>query len=176
MTNSTDAELTELEGLLLAKVARFAPITAYELKQSVAAAPSRFWSGSAGAIYPAVKRLHARGYLAPKNATVGRRKAVAYELTRHGKQAFLGWICDLERAIDPGVDPLRMRMLFLDLIPSQKRKTFLTRVKSELEKQTTEAPFAPPKTSAENKAHQLWMKARKSGFEAVIKLHEKITR
>ena len=173
MKNSKDAELTELEGLLLAKVAKFAPITAYELKEAIAAAPSRFWSGSAGAIYPAVKRLHARGYLVQQNATVGRRKAVAYALSRKGKAAFNDWVCDVERAIDPGVDPLRLRMLFLELVSKEKREAFFSRVEVELKKQTTTSPFSPPDTSMENKAHRAWMRARKSGFTAVRKLGEK---
>ena len=176
MKKTNDAELTELEGLLLAKVARMAPITAYELKQSVAAAPSRFWSGSAGAIYPAVKRLQMRGLLRTQNATVGRRKAVAYDLSPDGKVAFRNWVTDLERAIDPGVDPLRMRMLFLDLIPTERRNAFLARVDAQLEQLAREAPFQPPETSLENRAHRLWMRARKSGFAAVRKLTNKKTR
>ncbi len=176
MTNSKDADLTELEGLLLAKVAQSAPITAYELKESIAAAPSRFWSGSAGAIYPAVKRLQARGLLIPQNASVGRRKAVAYGLSREGKAAFRGWVTDLERAIDPGVDPLRLRMLYVDLLPTEKRKAFLSRVEVLLEQSTSESPFPSPATSIENRAHRFWMRARKSGFTAVRKLTEKKTR
>ena len=170
MTRANDAELTEMEGLLLAKVAQMAPITAYELKESIAAAPSRFWSGSAGAIYPAVKRLTARGMLTPQNASVGRRNAVAYDLSPAGKAAFRDWVTDLDRAVDPGVDPLRMRMLFLDLVPKTRRDSFLSRVEEKLQQQTTTSPFGSPETSNENRAHRLWMRARKSGFAAVRKL------
>jgi len=170
MTNSDDGELTELEGLVLAKVAKMAPVTAYELKQSIAAAPSRYWSGSAGAIYPAVKRLQARGMLATQNASVGRRKAVAYTLSSSGKAAFEDWVTDLDRAIDPGIDPLRMRMLFLDLVPNKRRDAFLRGAATRLDEQTKESPFALPEAEMDNRAHRLWMRARKSGFAAVRKL------
>ena len=56
-------ELSELEYVVLGVVRQEAPCTPYVIRQVFAHSPSSYWSGSAGAIYPLVRRLERRGLL-----------------------------------------------------------------------------------------------------------------
>jgi DNA-binding PadR family transcriptional regulator len=54
-------DLTDLEGAVLADVATRGTATSYAVAQTFSQSPSEYWSGSAGAVYPLVKRLTATG-------------------------------------------------------------------------------------------------------------------
>lgn len=66
------------------------------------------WRGSAGAIYPAIRRLTARGLVHAAETGSGRRTSLL-SLTPEGVIALEDWICDAERAVSVGLDPFRLR-------------------------------------------------------------------
>src|SRR6185295_15968249 len=96
--------LTELEDTILAAVRRACAVTPYKLRQAFQASPSMEWSGSAGAVYPAMRRLRAAGLLAAKGGDDG-RGTEHYSLTKAGARALAGWAGDMARAASAGSDP-----------------------------------------------------------------------
>jgi len=131
MTKSR-AELTELEGAILS-VIRFDPAaTAYRVRQVFLTSRSAEWSGSAGAVYPALARLEKLGFVRPSPQT-DRRGTRTYRLTRTGEAAHERWLCDVERAVSPGIDPFRTRAGFLSALPPSKRRETLTQMKARIE-------------------------------------------
>jgi DNA-binding PadR family transcriptional regulator len=164
MKNRTDspttAVLTEMEGAALAVIARDGPCTAYSIKHAFEQSPSDDWSGSAGAVYPMIKRLEAAG-LIDQQAAEGGRKARQLQLTSQGQAQMKAWLLDYQRAIAPGFDPLRTRLHFLDLVADDTAREFVDGVRGAL----TEQLQAPPAPSGELKlrAEQLyagWIQAR----------------
>jgi DNA-binding PadR family transcriptional regulator len=109
VSRTRQGRLTELEGAILSAVRRGDGITAYRLRQAFAASPSMEWSGSAGAVYPAMRRLKAAGLLA---ATVSgdARGTEHYKVTKAGEAALLAWAGDVARAVSAGTDPFRSRV------------------------------------------------------------------
>lgn len=114
-------------------IARLGSATAYAVARDFADSPSEFWSGSAGAVYPMVKRLLASGLLETDPAHVPtRRGSVHYRLTDAGRVAMEGWLLDVERASGMGFDPLRSRLLNLDLVSDERGQTFLRAVQDRV--------------------------------------------
>jgi DNA-binding PadR family transcriptional regulator len=120
-------ELTELEHCVLGIVWRDGPMTAYEVASRFAVSLSPYWSGSAGAIYPLVKRLQKRGLiLAELRAWNGSRKAML-STTGNGEKALRSWLEPPlpDDAGAPSFDPVRTRIFFLDILPVARREAFL---------------------------------------------------
>jgi DNA-binding PadR family transcriptional regulator len=103
------AALTELEGAILSAVRRGEGITPYRLRQAFLVSPSIEWSGSAGAVYPAMRRLKAAGLLAA-TASGDARGTEHYSVTAAGEAALLAWAGDATRAMSVGIDPFRSRV------------------------------------------------------------------
>lgn len=120
--------ITDLEGAVLGLVARDGPVTAYAVMRSFMRSPSRFWSGSSGAIYPLLKRIKVRGFIAGQSAQKGNRNATAFVLTTQGRDALNAWLLDADRAADIGFDPLRTRLYFLNLVSTADRNRLLDAV------------------------------------------------
>lgn len=148
---------TELEGVVLALIERRGEATAYQVKQDLAESPSRFWSGSAGAVYPLVERLNVRGLLCAKERMTGRRRSRCFTLTESGAHALKQWLTDVERAIDPGIDPLRMRLIFANAVHKKTLQHFLERVEAEMARAVQEQPF---KNDIDNELHRIAMTMR----------------
>ena len=157
--------ITEMEGMVLALIGRDGALTAYEIKEKFRTSPSRFWSGSAGAVYPLVKRLEQRQILASEDISETRRPRRVFSLTKAGKDLMVSWILDVERAIDPGYDPLRSRLMFISQVPSKERDEFLANI-GELITRTDAPPDATPQV---NSLHKFWVAARKSWFLKFVK-------
>ncbi|MGD8396512.1 MAG: PadR family transcriptional regulator [Candidatus Eiseniibacteriota bacterium] len=128
-------QLTELEGAVLGEVARDGPCTAYRVRMAFAGSPSAVWSGSAGAIYPLLRRLEERGLVVSRAVRQGRRAGRTYALSRTGRAALQRWLADAGAAVDPGFDPLRTRGLYLSRLPADRRQRFLAGVRQGLETQ-----------------------------------------
>lgn len=118
--------VTELEAITLGCVARTGPCTAYRVRQQFQRSPSARFSGSAGAIYPLLKRLEQRGLVRSRDVATGKRPASEYSITPAGRSALRAWLrapmAPREVAVD---DPLRTRMLFLDELPPAARRKWL---------------------------------------------------
>jgi DNA-binding PadR family transcriptional regulator len=152
--------LTEMEGAALAVIAREAPCTAYSIKQAFEKSPSDDWSGSAGAVYPMIKRLEAAG-LIDQQAAEGGRKSRQLKLTDTGRTQMRAWLLDCHRAIAPGLDPLRTRLHFLDLVADDTANGFIDEVKGALGEQL-KAPPAPGGTgnAQAERLYGGWIQAR----------------
>ena len=107
MTKHSGA-LTELEGAVLSEIHHRHNRTAFKVRRAFQMSPSIEWSGSAGAVYPAIRRLIDGGLIASTPITTG-RKGNALIVTSGGVQALERWICDPLRASSVGLDPFRLR-------------------------------------------------------------------
>jgi len=121
MTKSR-ANLTELEGAILGVLRRSPGMTAYAVRQVFLSSSSAEWSGSAGAVYPAIARLQTAGFVAAR-AAGDSRGTKTLGVARAGKTALDRWLCDTERAAGPGLDPFRTRAgLWSELAPGARRR------------------------------------------------------
>jgi DNA-binding PadR family transcriptional regulator len=120
--------LTDFEGAALAEIARRGSATCYEVGSAFSGSPSEYWSGSAGAVYPMVRRLAKNGYVEARANTTGRRQKQDYSITAAGRAALENWLLDSERASGMGFDPLRTRLLYLDLVSPGQRADFIAAV------------------------------------------------
>ena len=120
------SDLTELEAITLGCVASQGPITAYQVRQQFLRSPSARFSGSAGAIYPLLKRLEKRAFVTSRKAPTGKRPAREYSITHAGRAALRAWLrTSLEPTEVVADDPLRTRMLFLDQLSPAARLEWL---------------------------------------------------
>jgi DNA-binding PadR family transcriptional regulator len=104
------------------------PSTAYAIRKEFLASPSPHWSGSAGAIYPLIRRLEGQGLIRSADGTTGRRRSKRYSLTPGGREALRRWLGPplADRTLGVPPDPLRTRMRFLGALPPKRKMSFLT--------------------------------------------------
>lgn len=126
--NSSTTNTTELEAAVLGVVWQECPCTRYAIRQHFLESRAPRWSGSAGAIYPLVRRLETRGLLRSESSAQGRRARRDYRITRLGGTALRRW---LRMPIAQGDatlihDPLRTRMLFLSALPCEEALSFVS--------------------------------------------------
>ena len=164
---SSSEQLTELEGLVLALLHRDGVMTAYEIKESFRRSPSAFWSGSAGAVYPLVKRLEERGILSSRDVSETRRPRRVFELTDLGRELMKSWLTDVERASDPGYDPLRTRMQFMAMLDERDRSAFFDAVGKQIPNVEKPAPGEGVEA-----LHKIWVDARIRWFRNFRKIFE----
>lgn len=154
----TEKPLTDLEGAVLAEIAKRGVATSYVVTRAFAASPSEYWSGSAGAVYPLIKRLLARGMVTAQADADGKRPRLDYSLTDAGRAAMEEWLLDAKRASGMGFDPLRTRLAHLELIDPKRRKKFLREVRA------ISADFAKDSIAPAGKfgtqIHKSWLNAR----------------
>jgi DNA-binding PadR family transcriptional regulator len=157
--------LTDLEGMALAQIARRGPVTSYAVSRAFADSPSAFWTGSAGAIYPAMRRLAARKFIRGVDAADGQRARTDYIITARGTTALKAWLLDAGRAADIGFDPLRTRAIYLDLVSEKERKTFMAAVAKQVEINLAETKW--PEEAKLGAIHRAVMRARKAWVKAL---------
>lgn len=128
-------ELSELECFALGLIWQFGPCSPYDVRQHLRNSPSTQWSGSAGAIYPLVRRLERRGLLISKTESTGRRRRRMYRLTRPGLDALRRWIGPplAEEAISAVYDPLRSRARYLGLLKPKDRQRWIEAARDALQ-------------------------------------------
>lgn len=119
--------LSELEGCVLGLVGLMEPVTAYSIGKVFLHSPSPQWSGSAGAIYPLVKRLQRGKLICAKEQRVGQRGRELLSLMPAGRSALRTWLGPPVPGRIGGVppDPLRTRVRFLDLLSPREQASFL---------------------------------------------------
>ncbi len=131
--------LTELEGCTLGLIWVMGPCTIYAVRKVLEGSPSAYWSGSAGTVYPLVRRLAARGLVQPKEAFRGKRRHINYVITQEGLMQFRAWfgppLADYVTAIP--ADPLRTRVRFFGALDLSTRTEIIdvacASLKSEIE-------------------------------------------
>jgi DNA-binding PadR family transcriptional regulator len=126
--------LTELESCVLGVIWRDGPLTAYEIAALFARSLSPYWSGSAGAIYPAVHRLRSRGFVRGARRSWNGRQKTVLAATRTGVAQLRGWLAPPlpAEAVAPSHDPLRTRLFFVNVLAAPQRKRFFDDVERAL--------------------------------------------
>lgn len=137
MNNSTDS-LTEFEGSVLAVVRRLGDCTPYQVRRAFEESPSREWSGSSGAVYPAIKRLLGRGFLAEERSAGDKRGTKKVSLTKTGSTVLVGWAVDIGMAISPGLDPFRARSPEWQVLSAPRRKAHMKKLERALNERIAE--------------------------------------
>ena len=133
--------LTELEGCTLGLIWAIGSCTAYAVRAEFLHSPSVHWSGSAGAIYPLIRRLRARGLVAARAARQGARRATEYSLTAKGESALKSWISG---TLEPWVvaipmDPLRVRLRFAGILSASDRRRLVSAAADAVRPQVDDA-------------------------------------
>lgn len=126
--------MTDLEQIILGVVGEYGPCTAYRVRRVFAESPSGHWSGSAGAIYPAISRLERRGLLRSQKKAGDGRSARLYRLSPGGGRALRNW---LSPPLPDGgqlmpIDPLRVRIRFIKRLPPEKRRAVIVEARHKL--------------------------------------------
>jgi DNA-binding PadR family transcriptional regulator len=83
--------LTDFEQILLG-VIDSEPRSGYGLKKMFNSSPSSVYQPSPGALYPALRRLEARGLLRAEKISTGRRAQRMYHVTDAGHAAHMEWL------------------------------------------------------------------------------------
>ena len=83
--------LTDFEQVLLG-VIDSEPRSGYGLKKVFSSSPSSVYQPSPGALYPALRRLEARGLLRAEKISTGRRAQRMYHVTDAGHAAHVDWL------------------------------------------------------------------------------------
>ena len=120
--------MTELECCVLGTVWQTGEATAYEIARPFAESASSYWSGSAGAIYPLVKRLEEKRLLRGRTVEWNARKKRVFSLTKAGEAALREWLTPPfpPSAGAASFDPIRTRVFFLDALSPELRRLFAT--------------------------------------------------
>jgi DNA-binding PadR family transcriptional regulator len=126
---------SELECFVLGLVWRHGPCSAYAVRAHLQASPSTQWSGSAGAIYPLVRRLERAGLLTSRAESTGKRRSRSYTVTPRGLRVLRAWIGPPlpAEAVSVAYDPLRSRMRFLGALPPREQRAWVRQARQELE-------------------------------------------
>jgi PadR family transcriptional regulator AphA len=83
--------LTDFEQVLLG-VIDSEPRSGYGLKKMFRASPASVYKPSPGALYPALRRLAARGLLRAEDTPNGRREQHTYHVTEAGRAVHVEWL------------------------------------------------------------------------------------
>lgn len=129
--------LTEFEGALLAEIRRLGPCTTYEVRRAFETSRSHEFSGSSGAVYPAIKRLIKR-FLIIASPSDDARGTLQLELGESGAIALRAWASDVSRAVGPGFDPFRTRSSDWRALPPAQRRTHMRKLESAIYERISE--------------------------------------
>ena len=125
--------LTNLENVALAHIWRNGATTAHELRVAFADSSAGRYSGSAGAIYPLVKRLEAAGFVRGRAAANGAQKKKLYKITKAGQKAVENWIFAMAPADMFPDDPIRTRFQYAYLLNKADRARWLAAAKDAVD-------------------------------------------
>lgn len=123
-------DVTEHEGMLLALALRLQPMTAYQIYKVFEQSSVTSINTSKGQIYPAIKRLKARGFLKARKLRGDRRNSEELTVTDAGKTAVRVWVKRIDESHVILDDPLRTRLFSFDLLTREERLEWLAKAKS----------------------------------------------
>jgi len=123
--------LSELEGAILLEIDLRGRSTAFQVRKAFQMSPTQNWSGSAGAIYPAIKRLVEKGYIS-KVAQDDARGTQHLRVTPDGQAALKDWATDRELATAINADPFRTRIDYLMTMSETDRTHALSAIHDTL--------------------------------------------
>ena len=133
--NGAGRPLTDFEQVLLG-VIHDEPRSGYGLKKLFSASPAASYQPSPGALYPALRRLEARGLLRAEDTPNGRRAQRMYSVTEAGHAVHLDWLCQPVVPATVGADlglHLMRFALMANHLPRESVLVFLTQLESALD-------------------------------------------
>lgn len=131
---SDQLKLTEHEGILLSGILRQQPVTAYQLFRATEASPVTSINASKGQIYPAIRRLKARGFVAAQRVAADARKSEKLYVTDRGYAAVRQWTLTLNDSHIMLDDPLRTKVLSFDVLSRTERLEWIASAKALVKK------------------------------------------
>ena len=123
--------LSELEGAILLEVHLRHRRTAFEVRKVFLQSPTSDWSGSAGAIYPAIARLERNGLIVRTQTPDGRGTRIL-SLTKTGVDALHEWATSPDLATRITSDPFRTRVDYLKALPAPERRAALAQIRNAM--------------------------------------------
>ena len=168
------ATLTEIEGAIMSEIADRGQKTAFQVRKAFHQSPSIEWSGSAGAVYPAVKRLIAAGLLRATDQD-DRRATKHLSITDAGRTALREWARDCARSVSVGIDPFRLRSgiwlqsgdLEDEAFAAQLRSALELRLNAEIADKESEDPVEAVRIELNIRLLRMRMAWLDEAFEAV---------
>ncbi|MCH7905259.1 MAG: PadR family transcriptional regulator [Armatimonadetes bacterium] len=130
-------KLSHLAYIALGVIARSGPCTAYAVMKEFRQSRSSYFSGSAGAIYPLVRRLEAAKLIKAERSRMGSRTKKRYSLTEKGFISLRQWLSAPIPAeeVSFNVDLLRSRVFFFDQLKPTERRKFIVDAREKLRAQ-----------------------------------------
>ena len=96
-------------------------LTGYDIKKRIENGIGVFYKASFGSLYPALKKLTAKGYLAMCEEPQGNRRKIFYRITEEGKAVFYGWLSAPMNLLD-GTNTHLAKVYFFDKLPPDIRE------------------------------------------------------
>lgn len=127
-------KLSDLEMAILGIVWKKAPCTSYSVAKEFSSSPSSHWRGSAGAVYPAVMRLHRLGLLKRQQTRQMGRPCTLYTISLQGKSRLRQWLRPPlpDAAASITFDPLRTRAFFLGVLSPEEQQEYAQEAEKRL--------------------------------------------
>ena len=122
-----EERLSELEHVVLGIVWKKGPCTSHAVRVEFVNSANTHFSGSAGSIYPLVRRLEQRGLVEMRADRHGQQDRRLVTITAAGRRALRGWLAPPFRGEDFSVqyDPIRTRFYFLGALTGREQERFL---------------------------------------------------
>ena len=92
------------------------PRSGYDIKRIVDRSIRHFWAASYGQIYPELRRLEERGWIAGEDAPTGGRARRVYRITVEGSGRLSEWLHGEETRVELRDESL-LRLFFSDTLP-----------------------------------------------------------
>jgi DNA-binding PadR family transcriptional regulator len=127
-----ELELTDNEGSLLGVVSRRQPMTAYQLVKVYEGSPVSSFNSSKGGLYPLIRRLKERGFLTGARVEGDGRGTEQLMCSPAGEEALRHWVRHIRDAHTLLEDPLRTKIMSLDLLHREERIEWVVDVKQSL--------------------------------------------
>lgn len=128
---ASDIAVNEHEGTVLGMVARWQPVTRYQLLKAFERSPISSYNTSKGSLYPLVGRMMVRGFIVAETGD-GPRESELISLSPLGREALHRWIMRI--GVQHGMvhDPLQVRILALCELPLADRVRWVVSAKDLL--------------------------------------------
>ena len=109
--------MTSLDYLLMGLLLRRAQ-SGYALGKTIQGLPAGSFSGSPGAVYPALQRLEQKGLIRSRATRAGNRRGTEYALSAKGRRGFEAWVRQpvTPKELLAAVDLVLVRFSFLQAV------------------------------------------------------------
>lgn len=128
---ASDIAVNEHEGTVLGMVARWQPVTRYQLLKAFDRSPISSYNTSKGSLYPLVGRMIVRGFIVAETGE-GPRESELISLSPLGREALHRWIMRIGPQHGMVHDPLQVRILALCELPLPDRVRWVVNAKDLL--------------------------------------------